>query len=242
MRYYYDLHIHSCLSACADDDMTPCNIAGMASLNGLNILALTDHNSTANCPAFFKACKKYGIIPVAGIELTTAEEIHMIILFQDLESAMAFDSELEQYKMKIKNKPDIFGNQLILDECDNVVGSEEYLLSVATSLDLFSATELAKAYDAVIYPAHIDREANGIVSILGSWPCSPEFTSCEFASREKTEEYVSRFSLQNKNLVLSSDAHNLWNINDNVNYFEIDDSDGYSSASVRAKLISLLKQ
>ena len=242
MRYYYDLHIHSCLSACADDDMTPCNIAGMASLNGLNILALTDHNSTANCPAFFKACKKYGIIPVAGMELTTAEEIHMLILFPDLESAMAFNSELDRFRMKIKNKPDIFGNQPIMDEEDNVVGYEENLLSVATMLDLFSATELAKAYNAVIYPAHIDREANGIVSILGAWPDSPQFSSCEFADQEKTEEYVERFSLQNKNLILSSDAHNLWSINDNVNYFEIDDSDGYSSASVRSKLISLLKQ
>jgi len=68
-RYYYDLHIHSCLSPCGDDDMTPNNIAGMAALKGLNIVALTDHNSTKNCPAFFEACKKQGIIPIAGMEL-----------------------------------------------------------------------------------------------------------------------------------------------------------------------------
>ena len=84
-RYYYDLHIHSCLSPCGDDDMTPANIAGMASLKGLTLLALTDHNSCRNCPAFFEACNAFGIVPVAGMELTTAEDIHLIVLFPTLE-------------------------------------------------------------------------------------------------------------------------------------------------------------
>lgn len=241
MKYYYDLHIHSCLSACADDDMTPCNIAGMASLNDLHILALTDHNSTANCPAFFKACRKYGIIPIAGMELTTAEEVHLLILFPDLESAMDFNSALDPYRIKIKNKPDIFGQQIIMDENDAIIGYEDNLLSVATMLDVYSAAEFAKQYNAVVYPAHIDRESNGIISILGSWPESPDFSSCEFANSENVEKYVSDFNLQKKTIVVSSDAHNLWNINDNVNYFDIDDSDGYSSASVRAKLLAYLK-
>lgn len=241
MKYYYDLHIHSCLSACADDDMTPCNIAGMASLNNLHILALTDHNSTANCPAFFKACRKYGIIPIAGMELTTAEEIHLLILFPDLDSAMDFNSALDDYRTKIKNKPDIFGQQTIMNENDEIVGYEENLLSVATTLDIYSAAEFAKKYNAVIYPAHIDRESNGIISILGSWPESPDFSSCEFANSENIEKYISDFALQKKTVVVSSDAHNLWNINDNVNYFDIDDSDGYSSASVRSKLLAYLK-
>ena len=83
--YFYDLHIHSCLSPCADDDMTPANIAGMAALPGLNLVALTDHNSCKNCPAFFAHAKRYGIVPVAGMELTTAEDIHVICLFSDLE-------------------------------------------------------------------------------------------------------------------------------------------------------------
>ena len=88
--YYYDLHIHSCLSPCADNDMTPANIAGTATLAGIQIMALTDHNSVKNCPAFFKACKKYGVIPVPGMELTTAEDIHVVCLFDELDSAMAF--------------------------------------------------------------------------------------------------------------------------------------------------------
>ena len=87
-RYYYDFHIHSCLSPCADNDMTPNNIAGVCALAGLQIAALTDHNSTKNCPAFFKAAKKQGISPIAGMELTTAEDIHVVCLFERLEDAI----------------------------------------------------------------------------------------------------------------------------------------------------------
>ena len=76
-KYYYDLHIHSCLSPCGDNDSTPANIAGMGVINGLNIMALTDHNTTKNCPAFYEAAKAHGIIPVAGMELTTAEDIQI---------------------------------------------------------------------------------------------------------------------------------------------------------------------
>ena len=95
-RYRCDLHIHSCLSPCGDEDMTPGNIVGMSLLNGLQIVALTDHNSTKNCPAFFKIAKKHGIIPIAGMELTTAEDIHVICLFRSLEAAMAFGDFVDE--------------------------------------------------------------------------------------------------------------------------------------------------
>ena len=77
-RFYYDLHIHSCLSPCGDNDSTPDSIVGMGELNGLNIMALTDHNSCKNCPAFFKAAERHNITAVAGMELTTAEDIHVV--------------------------------------------------------------------------------------------------------------------------------------------------------------------
>ena len=102
-RYYYDLHVHSCLSPCGDDDSTPANIAGMATLNGLQIVALTDHNTTANCPAFFKAAKSYGLIPIAGMELTTAEDIHLVCLFEHLEDAMNFSEEVNTRRIPFKN-------------------------------------------------------------------------------------------------------------------------------------------
>ena len=107
MRFYYDLHVHSCLSPCADDDNTPNNLAGMAKLCGLNVVALTDHNTTKNCPAFFEACGRYGIVPIPGMELTTSEDIHVICLFPSLESAMSFGEEVEKRRVPIKNRADI---------------------------------------------------------------------------------------------------------------------------------------
>lgn len=70
---YYDLHIHSCLSPCGDDEMTPANIAGMAAVKGLDMIAVTDHNSCKNCPAVLRAAKEYGILAIAGMEINTSE-------------------------------------------------------------------------------------------------------------------------------------------------------------------------
>ena len=114
----YDLHLHSCLSPCGDMDMTPCNIAGMACVNGLELVALTDHNTVDNCPAFFKACEQYGVVPVAGMELTTAEDIHLLCLFETLDEALAFGTAVKDHRMKIKNRVEIFGEQPILNERD----------------------------------------------------------------------------------------------------------------------------
>ena len=102
-KYYYDLHIHSCLSPCGDDDSTPDSILGMGELNGLDLMALTDHHTCKNCPAFFEAAEKHGILPVAGMELTTAEDIHVVCLFPDLESALSFSEEIDKRRIEIKN-------------------------------------------------------------------------------------------------------------------------------------------
>lgn len=92
INLFYDLHIHSCLSPCGSDDMTPYNIAGMAALKGLDVIAVTDHNSCKNCPAVLAAAKEYGILAVPGMEINTSEEVHAVCLFKSLEKAMEFDA------------------------------------------------------------------------------------------------------------------------------------------------------
>ena len=235
-RYYYDLHIHSCLSPCADDDMTPNNIAGMAALKGLNLLALTDHNTCKNCPAFFDACRQMGIVPVAGMELTTAEDIHVVCLFESLDDAMAFDEEVEKHLAPIKNRPEIFGNQLILNSEDEPVGEVEPLLISATDLWLDDALELARRYGAHVHPAHIDRESNGIVAILGNIPEEYGFNFFELNDRNNREEYEKYISEQHRdNILVCSDAHHLWDISEAEHSLMIDD-EPYSSALVRKRL------
>ena len=235
-RYYYDLHIHSCLSPCADDDMTPNNIAGMAALKGLNLLALTDHNTCKNCPAFFDACRQMGIVPVAGMELTTAEDIHVVCLFESLDDAMAFDEEVEKHLAPIKNRPEIFGNQLILNSEDEPVGEVEPLLISATDLWLDDALELARRYGAHVHPAHIDRESNGIVAILGNIPEEYGFNFFELNDRNNREEYEKYIPKQHRdNILVCSDAHHLWDISEAEHFLMIDD-EPYSSALVRKRL------
>lgn len=234
--YYYDLHIHSCLSPCADDDMTPNNIAGMATLKGLNLLALTDHNSCKNCPAFFEACHSRGIVPIAGMELSTAEDIHLICLFEQLENAMAFDVEISKHLQPIRNRSDIFGKQQIYDETDQIVGEEELLLISATDLWLGEAIRLAKQFGAHIHPAHIDREANGIVSILGTIPEEYRFSCFEFRDKENFAPYQKKWGcITPETALFCSDAHHLWDINEAEHRLLLNDTP-YCSSLIRQHL------
>ena len=239
-RYFYDLHIHSCLSPCADNDMTPNNIAGMAALNGLQIIALTDHNSCKNCPAFFDACKKQGLIAIAGMELTTAEDIHLICLIENLDDAMLFSEAVNNKRIKIKNRTDIFGEQIIVDSEDNIIGHDENLLSNATTLSIEAAFKLATEYGAVIYPAHIDRQSNGIVSTLGTFPDNPPFGCAEFKDGLLIDKYLGLYPhLSGKKILTSSDAHYLWDISEANNSIELDD-EPYSSTLIRKRLFEYL--
>ena len=240
-RYYYDFHIHSCLSPCADNDMTPNNIAGMAALAGLNIVALTDHNSCRNCPAFFAAAKKQGIIPVAGMELTTSEDIHIVCLFEALEDALQFDKAVDSYRIRVKNRTDIFGDQLLMDENDAVIGTEEDLLSNATQLSLDDVPALVEQFQGVCYPAHVDRESNGILATLGMFPPTPHFALAELHDMIKREVLRPMHPQLEQMLLLNgSDAHYLWDIRDKEHFLELED-EPYSSDLVRKNLFRLLR-
>lgn len=240
-RYYYDLHIHSCLSPCGDNDNTPNNIVGMGVLAGLQIMALTDHNTCRNCPAFFAAAKKQGIIPVAGMELTTAEDIHMVCLFPDLESALAFDEEVQTRRIRIPNRTDIFGDQWVMDENDEVIDVEPDLLSNATTISVEEAPQLAEKYGGVCYPAHVDRQANGIIATLGFLPPDMHFPTVEMHDSGKEADYRQKHVPADTRVVIGSDAHVLWDIRDKDAWLEIPD-EPYSSALVRKNLIELLRR
>ena len=240
-KYYYDLHIHSCLSPCGDNDMTVNNIAGMGKLAGLDIMALTDHNSTKNLPAFFTACENYGVVALGGMELTTAEDVHIVCLFPTLKSAMNFGKTVENHRIKIKNKPEIFGEQRILDENDEIISLEENLLLNATTISIDESFILAKEYGGIAYPAHIDRESNGIIATLGTFPNEPDFTAAEIYNKDNLEQILKEYEvLNNKNIIFCSDAHYLDKIPDKSNYFEFEEN--LSDNEIREKVIKKLQE
>ena len=238
-RLYYDLHIHSCLSPCGDNDMTVNNIAGMGKLAGLNIMALTDHNTTKNLPAFFTACENYEIVPIGGMELTTAEEVHVVCLFPTLKSAMDFGKAVDERRIKIKNRPEIFGEQIILNEDDEIIGHDENLLINATTISIDEAYDLVKQFDGISYPAHIDRDSNGIIAMLGVFPETPDFKTVEIYDKSKQQGLEERFEgLKHKKKIYCSDAHYLEKIRDKENYFEFEEN--LSDDEIRKAVIEIL--
>ena len=239
-KYYYDFHIHSCLSPCGDDDSTPNNIAGMATLNGLNVVALTDHNTCRNCPGFFAAAKKRGIIPIAGMELTTAEDIHIIFLFERLEDALEFDKEINTRRILFPNRVDVYGEQYVMDGDDEVIDIEPNLLSNATTVTVEECPSLAEKFGGICYPAHVDRQANGIIATLGTFPDIKGFRCCEFHDKEKVQEYTEKHPIGDRKIIISSDAHYLWDMREDNDYFLIDD-EPYSSDLVRKRIFEALR-
>lgn len=239
-KFYYDLHMHSCLSPCGDNDMTPNNIAGMGVVARLDIMALTDHNSCLNCPAFFKAAQKNGIVPVAGMELTTAEDIHLVCLFEQLEQSLEFGEFVNFHRIRIKNRTDIFGEQLVMNEYDEVVGEETDLLPNATDISVDEAPTEVQKFGGVCYPAHIDRQANGIIATLGVFPEQPYFPCAELHDGDRQAEFLEKYPVLNgKPVVVSSDAHYLWDISGRLNYFELDC--GADDDEIRKALFERLK-
>ncbi len=227
MACFYDFHIHSCLSPCADNSMTPVSVAGIAALNGLRMAALTDHNSAGNLPVFFDACHAYGVLPVAGIEVESAEAIHVVCLFPRLEDAMAFwQNTVRPAMMPIKNKPQIFGEQNYMDEDDNVVGTEEILLITSTTLSLEEIAVAARAAGGEPFPAHIDRPSNGMLEILGAVPPEPGFRCVEFNGAENIGRLRGEHpALAHMAVLTDSDAHYPDRINEAVNALPIGEPD-----------------
>lgn len=221
MKVYYDLHIHSALSPCCDNDNTPSDIVQMAKLKGLDVIALSDHNSTANCKAIIAAGQREGLLVLPAIELTTAEDIHILCLFAELNNAENFCERARQGMMKIKNRADIFGEQRILDEFDNIVGYEEDYLSVATTVTSYEVATLARSYGGVAIPAHVDRPSNGILSILGEIPQDFGFTAIEI-SKHCPPQKMEELSKLGYTIVRNSDAHTLGELSERENFMEIE--------------------
>ena len=239
--FFCDLHIHSCLSPCAEEEMTPCNIAGIAKLNGLMVVALTDHNTCGNCKTFFAACEHYGVVPVAGMELTTSEDVHLLCLFRTLSDATAFSEAVDHRRIKIKNRPEIFGRQLLIDENDEPCGEEEALLINATTLSLDEAAQLCKDHRGIAIPAHIDREANGLLSTLGGMPETPDFPTVELRDAGNLPELVQKYPLlRRKREIISSDAHSISDIAEPGFPINLPCEAGASDQSVRDALIDYL--
>ena len=160
----------------------------------------------------------------------------MVCLFPELETALEFDKAVEERRMKIPNKPAIFGEQVIMGEEDVPIGNDPWFLPAATSLTLEEGAELVRSMGGVCYPAHIDREANGLLAILGFFPEKPVFTLAEVHNEDKRDLAGGR------KILVSSDAHRLWEISDGSFCVHLDVSPKAGEEAVRKAFFAMLEK
>lgn len=202
--------------------MTPYNFVNMSKLVGLDVVALTDHNTCLNCPAAIKAGEAAGILVVPGMELCTSEEVHVVCLFEDLQNALDFSAYVRTTMPPVKNRENIFGEQLIMDETDNILGKEELLLTTASSIGIYQVPGLMEQYGGVSFPAHINRSSYSVVSNLGEITAEMGFTCAELTPDADLKAYEERFpDLKNMKIFYNCDAHYLENINMNPKHIDI---------------------
>ncbi|MEG2315582.1 MAG: PHP domain-containing protein [Clostridia bacterium] len=217
MQAYCDLHLHSCLSPCGDDEMTPWNMVGMAAVNGLQVIAITDHNCALNAPDALAAGAQYGVQVIPGMEITSREEVHMLAYFPTLADAMAASEALYAHLPEVRNNPQLFGNQLIMRDGDTPSGTVEKLLIAATDLTVDEVCAFVKAYHGIPIPAHINRGNNGMIGALGLMPFLPEYPIVEVYAGVACPPYATKGRFQ----LHSSDAHRLEDMQGRVFALEV---------------------
>lgn len=163
-----DFHLHSCLSPCGDLLMSPSAIVKTLGERHIQLAALTDHNSALNCPAFAKCCKDAGIAALYGMEAQTSEELHVLCLFSVLQTAMDFCGAWYDSLPCIINKPEITGDQVYVDENDEITGEAEKYLITSAPYSLDECAERVHRAGGLVIPAHVDRPSFSMMSQLGT--------------------------------------------------------------------------
>lgn len=212
---HYDLHIHSALSPCSDDDMTLNNIINMACLVGLDLIAVTDHNS---CKQLFclREVAKNKIHYLYGVEMQTLENIHVLAYFHedmDLDRLLTFQHFLDDHLIRVPNDPIYYGNQLIYDMQDHLVDFEEHRL-ISTSLDvsLTQVIEMVHQLGGSVVLAHLYRKY-GYLTVYDSLPNNLPIEGVELSSQAEIDRFVqSHPHWKNRLMIQNSDAHHLYDI------------------------------
>jgi PHP family Zn ribbon phosphoesterase len=202
--------------------MSPKNIVLAAVKKNLDIIGITDHNSTRQCRIVAAEAEKLGLTTYMGVEVTTKEEIHCLAYFDSVEKLEQFQKHLDTTLPNVKNNPDLFGYQVVVDENENITYEEEKLLISALSLGIDQVEELVHQLDGIFIPAHVNKSKDSITSQLGFIPSSLKADALELTKFISTEN----FQNQNPNtkrftFIHSSDAHQLATIGDSFTYLQM---------------------
>ncbi len=219
MRLAADLHIHSCLSPCGDMLMTPNNIVNMARIKGLDVVAIADHNTARNLPAAQAVAEECGVLLLPAIEAETREEVHVLCYMPTVNAALALGERLYEALPETPNLPSFFGEQAMMNENDEVIGTEPRLLIQSTALSIEELAALCRSLGGEPVPAHINRTSNSLINNLGFVPPGPAFTSVEVYRSLPVPEIA---QTHRYHVLYSSDAHDLGAIFERDNFINVE--------------------
>ncbi len=218
-----DLHIHTVLSPCGDLEMSPVKILEAAALKGINILGITDHNTTRHCGIIKKLAKKYGIFVLQGTEITTKEEVHCLAFLEDKKELSILQKFLDEHLPDIKNDPEKFGYQVQVDENEQIIYEEDKLLFGALNKSIEEVEQFVHALGGIFIPAHIDRMKNSIFSQLGFFPEGLKVDALEVSKKTSVADFRNIHpELLKYRMMTGSDAHYIKDIGTSTTMFEME--------------------
>jgi 3',5'-nucleoside bisphosphate phosphatase len=205
-----DLHIHTVLSPCADLEMSPKNIVKQAFTKGIDIIGISDHNSTLQCVIVQKIASDYGIKVLLGAEVTSREEVHNLVFFENIDILNQFQNFLELSQPKIKNIPEKLGYQVLVDENDQIIQQVDNYLGVALNAGINEIEEMVHSLGGIYIPAHVDRARFSLISQLGFVPNDINADALEIYNRTSIADFINDNShLSDFSLIRNSDSHYL---------------------------------
>ncbi|MBF0531411.1 MAG: PHP domain-containing protein [Deltaproteobacteria bacterium] len=205
-----DLHVHTCLSPCGDLEMSPRGVVEAAANASLDIIAICDHNSAENVAATRRAAARSGgrLKVLCGLEVCSVEEIHILALFEEINQSLAMQTLVYDHLPPRTNRPEIFGDQIIANEDDEVEGFNDRLLITATNLDLNAVVAAIHQLNGLAVASHVDRETFGLLGQLGFLPPDLQADGLEISSLSPIDRFLTTHpNLIDWPMIRGSDAH-----------------------------------
>jgi len=218
-----DLHIHTVLSPCGDLEMSPVNIVSTAIRHGLDIIGITDHNSTKQCETVWKLGQNLGLIVIPGCEITSREEVHCLAFFADFDALAVFQEFLDRHLTMIPNNTNVFGYQVVVDENEQILEEIEHYLGASLDMSIEEIEQKVHDLSGIFIPAHIDRPRNSLFSQLGFIPPELKVDALQISKLADEKAIREKYKIKPEiTLVKFSDAHYPGDLGKTFTLFEME--------------------
>ncbi len=221
-QFKADLHMHTVLSPCGSLEMNPSVIVDEALKQGLDIIGITDHNTTKQCKVVFELGKEKGLVVICGAEVTTKEEVHCLTFFENFEKLEKFESYLDNYLPDVPNDTEMFGHQVWVNREEEIVGEESRLLISGIDQSIEEVEAKVRSLGGLFIPAHVDKGRFSLYSQLGFMPFDLKPDAIGLSANVKDEFLANHKELENYTLLRSSDAHQPDLIGSHYSIFEME--------------------